>query len=66
MIKIICNKCFSQGYFLNHMKITKFTQVFKAGDKKKFGNYRPILVLGYFRKIIAKNVVIQLTYLSRL
>ena len=58
-ILVFCNKCLSQGIFLDHMKIAKVTSVFKASDKNKIGNYRPILVLGSFSAIIEK-IVIQL------
>ena len=61
----ISNKCLSQGIFPDRMKIAKVTPVFKAGDKNRIGNYRPISVLGSFSKIIEKIVFIQLnSYLN--
>ena len=59
-ILVICNTYFSQGIFPDHMKIAKVL-LYKAGDKNKSGNYRPIPILGSYSKI----VVIQLnSYLN--
>ena len=43
-----------QYIFPNEMKIAKVIPVFKAGDKCKFTNYRPISLLQQFKKILEK------------
>ena len=41
----ICNNL---AFFPDDMKISKVIPVFKAGDKSKFNNYRPIALLPQF------------------
>ncbi|XP_028168430.1 fructose-bisphosphate aldolase-like [Ostrinia furnacalis] len=41
------NKCFSEGYFPNSLKIAKVTPIHKSGSKMDPNNYRPISVLPY-------------------
>ena len=41
-----------KGAFPDDLKIAKVTLIFKAGDSGDISNYRPILVLPYFSKIL--------------
>ena len=64
MLKI-CNKSLEQGIFPDSLKKAKIIPIFKAGDRKKQNNYRPISILCSFGKILEKIVVSQLeTYLN--
>ena len=37
-----------EGIFPGDLKTAKVTPIFKAGDEKDFGNYRPVSVLSCF------------------
>jgi hypothetical protein len=50
----ICNVSFKYGIFPDEMKIAKIKLLFKNGDKQDIQNYRPILVLSVFAKILEK------------
>ena len=49
-----------QGTFPNKLKISKVTPLFKSGDAEKATNYRPILVLPQFPKILEKIIYNQI------
>ena len=48
----ICNLSFNIGVFPNAMKIAKVLSVYKNGAKNELSNYRPILLLPQFSKIL--------------
>ena len=56
----IINQCFryiynislQSGVFLEEIKVTRVTLIFKGGEVSDLGNYRPISVLCCFSKII--------------
>ena len=50
----IFNLTFSTGVIPKELKMSLVTPVFKADDKKKFTNYRPISVLTCFSKLLEK------------
>ena len=46
----ICNLSFKCGRFPDKMKTSKVIPLFKSGDKATFSNYRPVVCLAvYFR-----------------
>ena len=51
----IYNLSFSTGIFLDSLKITKVTPVYKKGSKPECTNYRPISLLSNLDKIIEKG-----------
>ena len=59
----IFNQSLEQGIFPQHLKIRKITPIFKAGDKQKGSNYRPISVLSPLAKILEKIVQNRVTHL---
>ena len=48
------NSTFLTGIIPDNLKIALVTPVFKANEKKKFINYRPISVLSCFSKLLEK------------
>ena len=50
----ICNLSFVTGVFPSAMKKAKVCPIYKAGDKSKFNNYRPVSLLSQFSKILEK------------
>ena len=44
----ICNTSFISGIFPENMKIAKVVQLYKAGEKNLFTNYRPVSLLSQF------------------
>ena len=56
ILSILINACFDLGVFSNILKIAKVIPVFKANDKGKVSNYRPISLLSVFSKILEKLV----------
>ena len=50
----ICNKSFLKGCFPDSMKISWIVQIFNAGDKNTFNNYRPMSILPQFSRVIEK------------
>ena len=58
----IFNQSLEQGIFPQHLKIGKITPIFKAGDKQKVSNYRPISVLSPFAKVLEKIVQNRVTH----
>ena len=50
----ICNLSFSTGIFPDAMMIATVISIYIAGSKDEFNNYRPILLLPQFSKILEK------------
>ena len=50
----ICNKSFQEGGFPDNMKISKVIPILKSGDNSILSNYRLILLLSQFSKILEK------------
>lgn len=50
----IINLSFSEGHVPSTMKCANVTPIFKGGNSKEVGNYRPISVLPFFSKILEK------------
>ena len=48
----IFNLSIVKGIFPDNLKIARVTPVFKGGDEKDLGNYRPISFLSCFTKIL--------------
>ena len=54
------------GIFPDNLKVARISPIYKDGDKKERGNYRPISVLSTVAKLFEKLVCIQLIdYLSK-
>jgi len=51
-LAFIINLIFSTGIFPAKLKIAKIIPIFKSGDPRNTGNYRPIALLSNFDKII--------------
>lgn len=61
------NDCLAKGSFSDSLKIAKVTPIFKSGDKKDAGNYRPVSVLPIISKIFEKIIYNRLTdYLNKI
>ena len=56
----IFNQSFLTGITPNDLNLALVTAIFKANNKQKFSNYRPISVLSCFSKIIEKLMWIRL------
>jgi len=56
----IFNLSLTQGVFPDQLKIAKVIPIFKAGDKLKVSNYRPISILSPFSKILEKIFYVRL------
>ena len=50
----IFNQCINEGVFPDIFKVAEVIPMFKAGDKKNPGNYRPISLLNVFSKIFER------------
>ena len=59
VLAILFNACFNFGIFPTCLKTAKVVPVYKAGDKNKVTNYRPISILSIFSKILEKLVHTQ-------
>jgi len=53
-LTFIINLIFTSGFFPDCLKIAKIIPIFKSGDPRIVGNYRPISLLSNFEKIIEK------------
>ena len=58
----IFNLSIDTGIFPDEMKHTKVTPIYKSGDKKDCGNYRPISLTSAVSKILEKLVCKQLNF----
>jgi hypothetical protein len=52
----IINCSITSGVVPDSQKIAKVIPIFKSGDKKQLGNYRPISILPYFSKFFEKLI----------
>ena len=50
----LLNLSIKRGIFLDHVKITQVTPIYKVGDKSNLSNYRLISVLSCFSKILER------------
>jgi hypothetical protein len=57
----IFNTSLCSGIFPDKLKVARVSPIYKEGDKKERGNYRPISVLSTVAKLFEKLVCIQLT-----
>jgi hypothetical protein len=57
----IFNTSLCSGIFPDNLKVARVSPIYKEGDKKERGNYRPISVLSTVAKLFEKLVCIQLT-----
>ena len=60
IITFICNKSLTTGVYPKGLTVARITCIFKAGNRKSAGNYRPIAILPCFSKILDKIVESQL------
>ena len=62
----IYNESILSGEFLEILKISKVTPIFKSGSLSELGNYRPIAVISPFGKVLERLVYDQLvSYLEK-
>ena len=50
----LINSSIKEGVFPNELKLARVVPIFKAGDKTKLTNYRPISVLSFFSKVFER------------
>ena len=60
-LAVIFNKCISNGYFPDSLKIAEVVPIFKAGDPTLPSNFRPISVLTIFSKVFERHIHTELT-----
>ena len=58
-LALIINQSLLTGIFPTSLKLAKVIPLFKKGDEKVFGNYRPISLLPSVSKVIEKVVYVQ-------
>ena len=58
----LVNVCLRTGFFPQCLKTAKVKCIYKAGDKNRTTNYRPISVLSNISKIFEKSILQQLEY----
>ena len=51
---LICTYNNPQGIFPRELKLARVIPIFKSEDKQDVSNYRPISILTFFAKVIAK------------
>ena len=64
----VFNLSIVKGIFPDDLKIARVTPVFKGGDEKDLGNYRPISVLHCFSKILERimyNRLIKIIFFTQ-
>ena len=54
------NLSFKTGFIPQNYKCAKVVPIYKAGEKNRFNNYRPISLLSAFSKVLEKIVAIQM------
>lgn len=59
-LALLFNKCLDEGTFPDLMKESKVIPLFKAGDTKDPGNYRPVSILPVLSKVFEKILMNQL------
>ena len=52
----VFNPSIVKGIFAGDLKIARVTPVFKGGDEKNLGNYRPVSVLPCFSRILERTM----------
>ena len=60
-ITTIFNICINQGIFPEKLKQSEVTPIYKSGDKRHVGNWRPISILSPFSKLFEYHINYQLT-----
>lgn len=60
LLSIIFNSCIESGYYPKELKTAKVVPVFKKGDTREMGNYRPISILPALNKIFEKLIYSRL------
>ena len=58
----LCNLSMQTGKFPEKLKLAKVTCLFKAGDPKLLGNYRPLSVLPTISKLLERIMHTRLTF----
>lgn len=61
LLSELFNDCIGKGVFPDLMKCSKILPLFKSGDSKEPGNFRPISILPAFSKIFEKLMLSQLS-----
>ena len=56
----LINRSFQLGVFPQRLKLTRVIALFKGGDRKDPGNYRPISLLSVFSKIFERAMLKRL------
>lgn len=56
----MCNNSFLAGTLPEKLKQVVFKPMFKCGDRKEMGNYRPITQVSVFSKILKKLMLTRL------
>ena len=57
-LKHILNLSLQNGVFPDSIKIARVIPLFKSGNTKEFSNYRPILLLPQFSKILEQFITL--------
>ena len=58
-LALIFNKCISEGYFPDDLKIAQLIPIFNLWDTKKPNNYGPISILTKFSKIVEEHIYLN-------
>lgn len=67
MLALLMNKCLSEGYYPDELKIARVVPVFKKGSPCDVNNYRPISILPIINKVFEKLIYVRLlNHLKRL
>jgi hypothetical protein len=61
IIQIFVNKCIEKTIYPNDLKKSIVRPIFKSGNHKIYGNYRPIALSSLVDKILQKHMTINLT-----
>ena len=63
-LTIIINQCLETGIFPDALKVAKVKPLYRKGDSCCFNNYRPILLLPIFLKILSVLCFLNYTLIS--